>query len=400
MIVLDPHGDVAYTLAFLHNLDRERLVYVSTSINREAQTSEPYTAIFNPFETIDKSAEMQNLLAQELTESISELLEDTSHSLTIQMTAVLRPCIATVLRSNEPSLTTLSKMMLDDEALLALGKTSPIQVHREFFERSFSLPFYALTKKSIHTKLLYFLGEPTLANMLNGRSTISFEKCLDEGKVVIMNLAKGAGKFSSSVVSRLCIAHLNALMLRRAGIDRKKRKKCFLFLDEFQTMVSGNGSLASSLAETRKYGLSLILATQSLKSLEKTTLRKTVMVNTGLKMVGLTDYEDRTTFAKEFDVPTETFSKLKPLHFVVKKNDGRHKAFTFRVPILARRYFLTKEEKKELLNWLVYDSGMYIKITPPPAPPPVQTTTFTKKKTTKKTTDKDNPFDDNLNPAF
>lgn len=407
MVIIDPHSDFAKRLlTFSHNIDRERLVYISSAINNEAGTKETYTAVINPFEISDTSDEMQNILAQELTEAISELLAETSHSLTVQMTAILRPCIATVLRCKEPSLETLARFFLDEngqnEDLIELGKTSLIPIHKQFFEHDFHSKEYVLTKRSIRTKLLYFLGEPMLANMLRGRSTVNIKECIDNGKIIIFNLPVGAGKFTSSVFSRLMIAYIQAIMLRREGMDRKKRKKCFLFIDEFQTMLTG--SLADGLAQSRKYGLSMILATQSLKAIEGTTLRKNIMVNTGLKIVGLTDHEDKVTFAKEFDVPNETFTKIEPLQFVIKKNDGRQKAFTFRVPILSRRYFLTAKEKKDLLEYLVYKSGIYVKVLPP-APPttPVFTPapkTKQKQRSTKSNTDKDNPFDDNLKPAF
>jgi hypothetical protein len=406
LVAIDPHGDTAKRLLyFSHNIEKERLIYISSAINREANTKETYTAIINPFEN-DGSEEMRYLLAQELTDAIAELLSDmNSNTLTIQMTALLRPCIATVLRSDTPSLETLARFFLDKDGqnsdLIELGKRSPLQQYRTFFEHDFHSQEYTLTKRSIRTKLLYFLADPMLSNMLNGKSTINIESSLNAGKVLIFNLPKGAGKFTSSVFSRLMIAYIHALMLRRDAIDPKYRKQCFMFLDEFQTMLTT--SLASSLAETRKYGLSLILATQSVKQIDKAEMRKAVMINTNLKAVSMTDYEDRAIFGREFNINADAIGQLQPLQFYIKKNEGKHSAFKFTVPILADRYFLDKRQRKELLDYLVYKSGIYVKVKHVDLPPPkaVKSIEPVKPAPVKKKTTKNDPFDEDfVDPAF
>jgi hypothetical protein len=408
LIMIDPHSDTARrVLYFAHNTDKKRLVYISSTINREANTTEPYTAIVNPFEH-DGTEQMKYLLAQELTDALAELLADTSHSLTVQMTALIRPVISVVLNSPNPSMETVARFFLDKDGmnadLLELGKKSTVQQHRTFFEHDWYSVEYTLTKRSIRTKILYFLSDPMLANMLNGKSTVNINDCLEKGKVIIFNLPKGAGKFTSHVFSKLMIAYINALMFRREAIEPKKRKQCYVFLDEFQTIL-GN-SLASSLSELRKYGYSAILATQSVKAISNLEIRKTVMLNTNLKAVGMTDYEDRVIFSRELGVSADDLGKLETLQFYVKKNDGKHTAFKFRVPILHSRYFLTASQRKELMDYLVYQSGIYAKVVPPPAPPLKSTREKKSQKqeqlrTVKRKTTKDNPFDENfLKPAF
>src|SRR5690606_27824960 len=127
LIILDPHGDLAKkVVSFVHNRDKNRLVYISSSINKEAQTSETYMAIVNPFDC-PKDDDTINILSQELTDGLIELLSDTQHNFTPQMQAILRPCIATVLRSPHPSLNELKRFMLDEQNddLVALGRRSP-----------------------------------------------------------------------------------------------------------------------------------------------------------------------------------------------------------------------------------------------------------------------------------
>lgn len=370
VMVIDPHGDLARDCLFfaINNRNSNRLIYLSSAINREADTGDSvYSCVFNPFVS-DGSSEMIFLLTETLTECLCELLTDAT--LTTQMISVIRPCIATVLRSPDPSLATLNRFFLEgyNADLIELGKTSDVEQHRIFFSKEWNAEHLRVSKNSIRVKLSYFLSDQRLANMLNGKPTVNIEQALNDGAFIILNLPKGSGSFTSKVMGKLMIAYIHALMLRRDALEPSERVPCYLIVDEFGSIVTA--SLSSSLAEARKYGLSCILANQSLMQIENTAIRKTIAVNTGLKVVGLTDYQDRVTFSRELgkEVSAEDLEKLRPLQFYLKRNDGRHKAFKFNASILPRTFFLTKKEKKDLLKWIVYESGQY-RLVMPPAPP-------------------------------
>lgn len=378
MVFVDIHGDTARTLLnYVHNKDRDRVVYISSAINREAGTTETYTAVINPFEVPEQSVEAKAIYSNEIADALTELLESASNSynsVSVNMSLLLRAAIFTVICSDSPSLGTLCRMYLDKDGqnadLLELGRNSPIPMYRQFFQYDWDSPQLNITKAAVRNKLLYFMADPMLSLMLNGKSTIDLSQCLQDGKLVIINVPQAAGKFTSGVVSRLCIAFINAIMLRREGIDIKLRKPCYLYLDEFQEIATK--SLIGSLSGCRKFGLHCILATQATSSLSK-DVKNASMVNAGIKMVGLLDHTGKVEFSKELEVPMDTLNKLQAMQFMVKKNDGKHTAFKFQVPILGRRYSLSKTERKELLDYLVYQSGIYVKAplesSAPPAPP-------------------------------
>lgn len=405
MVFVDIHGDTARTLLnSVHNRDRDRLVYISSAINREAKTDEPYSAVINFFEVPEDSIEAKAIYANEIAEALTELLASSDNSfntISVNMSTLLKATIFTVMCSPDPSLATLARFFLDKDGqnadLLDLGRNSPIQTYREYFMYDWNHSTLTLSKAAIRNRLLFFIADPMLAPMINGRSTVNLEQCLNDGKVVIINVPKAAGRFTSNVLSRLAIAFIHAIMLRRDTLERKDRKPCYLFLDEFQAMITN--SLVSSLAECRKYGLNLVLATQSIHSLDK-QVRTAVLVNTGIKMVGILDHEGKSLFSKELDVPMEKLNTLEPLHFMVRKNDGKHTAFKFRVPILAKRFFLSKDERKDLLDYLVYRSGIYKKITPSSPAPQLSHSDDQLKKETKSAKATDDLFDDNLKPHF
>ena len=405
MVFVDIHGDTAQTLLnFVHNRDRERLVYVSSAINKEANTNETYTAVINPFEVPEDSIEAKAVFANEIADALTELLEssaNTFNALSIQMSALLRPAIFTVMCSPDPSLATLARFFLDKDGqnadLLEIGKNSPIPIYRQFFQHDWQNGSYTLTKSSIRTKLLYFLADPMLHNMVCGRSTVRIDECLQAGKVLILDLPQAAGRFTSSVVSRLTTAFIHACMTRRAMVERKERKSCWLFLDEYHEIACK--SIISNLTASRKWGLSCVLAVQSTSSLEK-NMKNASMVNCGIKIVGLLDHSGKLEMSKELQTSMTSLDKLQKLEFMARKNDGRHTAYKFRVPILAKRFFLSASERKSLMDYLVYESGIYRKA-PLSLTNPVSSVLEnpTVDDTPKKVT-KDDLFDDNLKPHF
>lgn len=403
VIVIDPHGDLAKAvLRFAIHADPSRLIYISSSINNEAKTpaGKEVTAVFNPFQS-DGTPEMDYLLTETLTDSLCELLAEAT--LTTQMIAIIRPCLATVIRlkNGQANLATLHRFFMEghNEDLLEAGRNSEIYQHRLFFMHEWYNDAYKLSKTSIKTKLSFFLSDPRLAALINGQSTFDLKAALNNGSVVVFGLPRGSSRFVSKVMSSLVTAYINASLMTRDSVPMEQRKTVYLIADEFQTMVSSRDSLVSSLAELRKYGLSCILATQSLMQIDDATLRKTVLVNTGLKAVSLTDAQDRSSFAKELGITATEIEGLRPLQFYLKRNDGRHKAFKFTVPILGRAFMLSKAETKKLLDYIVYESGHYIPIPPPPSPPSVSMIPA-KRKTTNNSPMLSTQSNDGLKPAF
>ena len=398
VLVSDPHGDLGRAVLGLAINDRKRIFYISSAINHEAKTEKNYTCVFNPFVCSDNSPEMRFLLTETLSDSLAEVLIDAT--LTVQMISIIKPVLATTIRHPDASLALLSRFFLEGQNhdLVELGKTSDVEQHRQFFMYEWDKEHLRVSKNSLRVKLSYILSDSRLSAMLNGKPTIDLEGAINDGSLIIFNMPKGSGTFSSKVMGKLLLGYINALMMRRDAIeDRKKRKPLYLILDEAANIMTQ--SLATSLAESRKYGLSCILAMQTLGQVNDTSMRKVIEVNTGLKAVGLTSHQDRVFFAKEMGITTSEIELLHPLEFYLKRNDGSKKAFKFTASILSKAYFLTKNERKNLFDWLVYESGQYVPVPPPPATPsyvPVQSYTPKHKKNSKP----NNSNNEGLKPAF
>lgn len=89
------------------------------------------------------------------------------------------------------------------------------------------------------------------------------------------------------------------------------------------------------------------------------------------------------------------------------KNDLGETPFKIKVPILSKEYYLLDNEREDLLKHIIFNSGQYVAVPKVPVPKPTpkentkykDNTTNTGNKPTKNKR-KDDPFDDDLQPAF
>lgn len=99
------------------------------------------------------------------------------------------------------------------------------------------------------------------------RSTIDPLAWLRSGAIVIVNTAKGTVGEDTSALLGATILNLVALgVAERASLAPNERRPVTFIVDEFHSM--GGADYESILSELAKYGANLVLATQSLATLE------------------------------------------------------------------------------------------------------------------------------------
>ena len=120
----------------------------------------------------------------------------------------------------------------------------------------------------VTSKLSRFLDDDYLRSLVaQRRSTIDFRKIIDEGKILLVKMAKGTlGQLGIRMFGTIVVARLLMAALSREEIPESERRGFFLFVDEFQNFTTP--TIASLLSEARKYQLSLTLANQTLCQLE------------------------------------------------------------------------------------------------------------------------------------
>lgn len=145
----------------------------------------------------------------------------------------------------------------------------------------------------IQNKVGAFLADPVIRAILTERKKrLDLRQIMDEGKILLVNLAKGKiGEDSAALLGALLVSGIEVAALSRADQSEEKRCDFYIYLDEFQSFTTL--SLASMLSELRKYRVSMVLAHQYLTQLDE-RVRDAILGNAGTLIafrVGLWDAE-------------------------------------------------------------------------------------------------------------
>ncbi|MBI2482507.1 MAG: type IV secretory system conjugative DNA transfer family protein [Candidatus Vogelbacteria bacterium] len=111
------------------------------------------------------------------------------------------------------------------------------------------------------------------------QSAFNFRTVMDEGKILLVNLAKGKiGDINSGLLGMIITGRLLLAALSRSDIPETERRDFNLYIDEFQNYTTD--SISTILSEARKYRLNLTIAHQFIAQL-KDNIRESVFGNVG-----------------------------------------------------------------------------------------------------------------------
>ena len=101
------------------------------------------------------------------------------------------------------------------------------------------------------------------------RSSFDFREALDNRKVILCDLSKGAiGADNAMLLGSLIVMQEKLAALSRGDIPESERVPHLLFAEEAQNYI---GDFESILSETRKFNLAIAIATQAIDSLSRET---------------------------------------------------------------------------------------------------------------------------------
>lgn len=252
---------------------------------------------FNPLERVPP--ERRGLAAASLLEIFRKLWPE---SWGPRLEHILRNCLLALLELPEATLGDVLRL-LDEPPFRksAAGRVANAQVRRFWLREfeSYTARFRVEAVAPIQNKVGAFLSDPTLSRILDQpRSSFITRQIMDEGKVLLVNLAKGRiGEDATRLMGALITSALGLGALSRVDLPEMQRRDFSLYLDEFHGYATL--SLATMLSELRKYRLNLVLAHQYLGQLEP-PIRDAILGNVGTIIVfrvGLTDAE---LLAREF----------------------------------------------------------------------------------------------------
>ena len=136
-----------------------------------------------------------------------------------------------------------------------------------------------------------FVTNKLIRNII-GQSQSSFDmrKIMDEGKILLINLAKGPlGEENSNFLGLLLVPRILMAAMSRANVPMSERRDFYFYVDEFQNFATPD--FAVILSEARKYRLGLCVANQFIGQVEE-EVKNAVFGNVGTLVafrVGVTD---------------------------------------------------------------------------------------------------------------
>ena len=294
-----------------------RTVSISTSISAKARLPR-----FNPFDQLpDRSPATLDIVTQEQVNAFSVVAGQSA--LTDNMRNLLASAIHLMLALPTGSMRELFRLMDDtrNADLVLAGQRLKNPFHRDFFRYDFPKKTFAVTKAAISTRLASLLSSSALYGITEGQSTFSVPEAFNRPGTYIFNLGKGVlGETASTMLGRLILAQMQAAAFKRErdGLTEEKvPTRNYVLIDECHNFV--NPTTGTIAAETRKYGLSLILVQQYAGQGIEPGLFKNLMTNTPLKFTGVGTAGTYESVAQSQLCDRESFSGLKRRRFHVSQ---------------------------------------------------------------------------------
>jgi type IV secretory pathway TraG/TraD family ATPase VirD4 len=291
LALLDPHGDlVEKVLSEVPQERRADLIYFDVT---DAERS----LGFNPLESV--SPRYQPLAASGLLSVFQHIWSD---SWGPRLEHILRNALLALLEQPAATLADIPRM-LDDNAFRkqATSRVTNEQVRNFWLKEYAGYParFRAEAIAPLQNKVGAFLANPLIHRIvMQEHSAFRMRKVMDEGKVLLVNLAKGKiGADTSTLLGALLVSRLGLAALSRADRIEDVRRDFYLYLDEFHNFTTL--SLVGMLSELRKYRLNLILAHQYLAQLDERLLAA-ILGNVGTILSFRIGPSDAETIAREF----------------------------------------------------------------------------------------------------
>ena len=291
LALLDPHGDLAE--AVLLHIPRARindLVYLNPADSE-------WPIGFNPLSAVPE--DLKPLVADGVVSAFRHVWPE---SWGPRLDYILTNAVRALLDVPGGTLLMLPRLLIDEPFRVRLVNDHVADPYVRAFwlgeYAGYSDHFRTEAIAPIQNKIGKALIEPRLRNMLaQPKSTITLRRLMDEGAIVICNLAKGRlGEGTSHLLGALLTTTIAQAALSRVDVAPADRRTFHLYADEFQSFATD--SFALILSEARKYGLTLTVAHQFIEQLPD-QLRAAVFGNVGSMLACRTGASDAPIIAEQ-----------------------------------------------------------------------------------------------------
>ncbi|MDO8425141.1 MAG: type IV secretion system DNA-binding domain-containing protein [bacterium] len=300
--VIDPHG--SFVEDVLPNIPKERagdvVVFDPSDVERPVG--------LNMLEA--KTPEAIDFATQEMIAIFYKLVSD-PQMIGPMFEHYMRNAMITLMADmqNPGTLVEIPRILTDEgyQKLKLQQVTDPIV--RAFWEKE--LPQTSSQTKGemlpyLVSKIGRFIENTMVRNIIGQQhSGIDFREIMDKQKILLVNLSKGkVGEMNAKLLGLICVTKLQIAALARADMPEADRKDFYLYIDEFQNFVTD--SIATILAEARKYRLNLIMAHQYIGQLVQnndTAVRDAIFGNVGSVVSFRVGVDDAETIATQLGPP-------------------------------------------------------------------------------------------------
>jgi DNA helicase HerA-like ATPase len=212
-----------------------------------------------------------------------------------------RNVLFTLLELPGSSLAGVGRLLTDGDYNRSVARDLKNADVREFWLREYagySPAFRAVVTAPLQNKLGAMLTDPRLNAIISAEhSSFDLRAIMDRGQVLLVNLSRGQiGEGPAMILGALLAARIGLAGLARADRPEVERRDFHLYIDEFQMFATQ--SLATMLAELRKYRVPLILANQYLGQLD-VAVRDAVLGNVGTLVCFRVSADDAAHLARE-----------------------------------------------------------------------------------------------------
>ena len=289
--LVDPHGDlVEKIVSEISSKQMDQVIYLNAP-----DPTQPFG--YNPLRRVRDNK--IPLAVSGLLETLKKMWPD---AWGVRMEHVLRNTLYTLLERDDAKLPDILRLYSDDDYRKEIVRDIRNDVVKRFWENEFDEYPARLRAEAcapIQNKLGALLSDPTLYRILvEPEIDLRFRSLMDDGKVLLVNVAKGRlGEDSALILGSLVVSTLGLAAFSRAELPPNQRKPFFVYLDEFHNFTTL--MLANMMSELRKYGVGLTLAHQHMHQLEP-DIRHAVLGNAATLISFRVGPDDASVLAKEF----------------------------------------------------------------------------------------------------
>jgi len=258
--LIDPHGDLAEEL--LTYIPKSRIndvVYVNPA-------DKDFPIGFNPLEAVEDYDTRQHL-SRFFIAIFKKLFAESWNP---RMEHLIRYITLALLETPDSNILGMQRMLTDTQFRQRVIKHIKDPIVKSFWTTEFSASneqFISAAAVPLMNKLGQFIAHPTIRNMVGQRKNmLDFEKFMNEGKIVIINLPKGKlGEDNVALLGSMFITKIQQAALARAKMKEDERRDFYFYVDEFQNFATD--AFSSILSESRKYHLNITVAHQYMAQL-------------------------------------------------------------------------------------------------------------------------------------